>query len=116
MSEGWTPQRRTPLQSLRTAAPLVVYVVLLVVLYLMQLSIVWEPPLLLPALNTIAFVVVALVAGSLAVYGFRQGGTMMLLLLGAGIVVFGLSTVVGTVLLSYEGANAGVTRLRATAG
>lgn len=96
------------MQALRTALPLILYVILVFALFLMQSKMVWDPPMLLPAINLV-LLVAALASSALAAVGFIHEGSQVLLTLSLGVLLFGLANSIAPVLNSLVSNNAGVT-------
>ncbi len=89
--------------------PIPCFIFAILILLFLNIQTVYEPPLLLPALNGVAFIGASTVAAYLAARGFLSGGAQTLLMLGCGMLAFGLATLSGSLLLSSGDVNAGVT-------
>jgi hypothetical protein len=71
--------------------PIPVFVILVVVLSALPLDVVFEPRLLLPALNGVFLTAVPLLVAWLAVRSYVSGGPLAVLLLGGGMLAFGIA-------------------------
>ena len=69
---------------------------------------VFEPTWLMPAVNTVLFVGASALAAVLAGWGFVATGVQTILMLGCGMLAFGLACEAGSVLVSLGQADAGV--------
>lgn len=72
-------------------------------------SMVYEPPFLLPILNTIFLSAMLFIVVFVSAKAYLQAGSMRLLLLGAGVLVLGFSSLVAGWIIFIGGPNANVT-------
>ncbi|HET6352416.1 MAG TPA: SpoIIE family protein phosphatase [Coriobacteriia bacterium] len=89
--------------------PLALYAAAIIVMYSMGLHQVYDAEWLLPILNGVIFVGAAVISATLAAIGFIESGSPTLLLLGSGVLTFGIASVGGSLLISMGLTNAGVT-------
>ena len=86
------------------------FIALIVTLAILDIRVVLEPPLLLPILNTVFLSVIAYVVAYLSVKSYLTTGSLSLLLLGGGVLVFGSGNqVAGWLRDALGGANAVMT-------
>lgn len=88
--------------------PAAAFLLVAAVLAPLDIRTVWEPPLLFPLLNGIVFVGVSMVVAVLAAQAFEKGGSVTLLLLGAGTLAFGIASISGPLFISLGDVDAGV--------
>jgi PAS domain S-box-containing protein len=91
--------------------PIPVFLVLLFVLAALDVGTVFEPPWLLPTLNTLFLSILPLAVVYVATSGYIQSGLITLLMLGTGTLTLGLGATVAGLTISWPGGgpNANVT-------
>jgi PAS domain S-box-containing protein len=89
--------------------PIPVFMLAVIFLSVLDIRTVFEPRLLMPIINALVFVCASGVAAYLARRGFLAGGAPSLLLLGSGMLTFGLACLVGSIQTSLGDVNAAVT-------
>lgn len=89
--------------------PLTLFATAMVIIYAQDLTAVYQPAWALPIMNAVVFVGATVVAATLAGRGFVESGSSTLLFLGSGSLTFGAASVVGSLLISVQSVNAGVT-------
>ena len=62
------------------------------ILAVLNIQAVYEPPLLLPTLNTIFAGILSLIVAGVAAWAFMRSGSGRILLMGSGMLAFGLGT------------------------
>lgn len=99
---------RTRVGSILFWLPAAGFIIATIVLASMDIQIAWEPPLLFPVLNGVVFVGVSAVVAVLSAQAFLRGGSPTLLLLGAGMLAFGIASICGPMFISLGDVDAGV--------
>lgn len=79
------------------------FLIILVLLVLLNNDTVFEPPLLLPLMNTVFLGIIPLFIAGIAFRTHRAGGSLGILLLGSGMLVFGLGSIAAGWLNSLPG-------------
>jgi|GEM_PF-1126553 len=89
--------------------PIPVFTLAVIFLSILDIQTVFEPPFLNPMINALVFIGASGVAAYLAQRGFLAGGAPSVLLLGSGMLTFGLACLLGSIQTSLGDVNAAVT-------
>ena len=92
------------------AIPVPAFIALIAILVMLDMRVIFEPPLLLPVLNTVLISVIAILVAYLSARSYLKTGSLNLLLLGSGVLAFGSANqVAGWLLGAPGGANISLT-------
>lgn len=89
--------------------PLPFFILLITLFVLLDIEVVFEPPLLLPILNTVFISAISFVIAYISARSYLKGASFSVLLLGCGMLAFGLSSLFAGWLINIAGTNVNVT-------